>query len=145
MIRRPPRSTRTDPLFPYTTLFRAPAAGGVGRRADRLRLAARGAGVPGGRPRVPARGRRLHDRPDRRLHRPQVGGDLRLRARAAPDRVQDVLLVLTRRRSGLTGSMRNPAGGAAAVRLAWRKSEEKTPVLQSLMRISHAVCWLKKQ
>src|SRR3546814_7404771 len=23
MIRRPPRSTRTDPLFPYTTLFRA--------------------------------------------------------------------------------------------------------------------------
>src|SRR3546814_18380290 len=22
MIRRPPRSTRTDPLFPYTTLFR---------------------------------------------------------------------------------------------------------------------------
>src|SRR3546814_10912718 len=24
MIRRPPRSTRTDTLFPYTTLFRAP-------------------------------------------------------------------------------------------------------------------------
>src|SRR3546814_5645172 len=23
MLRRPPRSTRTDPLFPYTTLFRA--------------------------------------------------------------------------------------------------------------------------
>src|SRR3546814_1987286 len=34
MIRRPPRSTRTDTLFPYTTLFRSPegrgAAGGVG-------------------------------------------------------------------------------------------------------------------
>src|SRR3546814_16295902 len=27
MIRRPPRSTRTDPLFPYTTLFRAVALG----------------------------------------------------------------------------------------------------------------------
>src|SRR3546814_2250092 len=27
MIRRPPRSTRTDTLFPYTTLFRS--AGGV--------------------------------------------------------------------------------------------------------------------
>src|SRR3546814_16873530 len=27
MIRRPPRSTRTDTLFPYTTLFRSP--GGV--------------------------------------------------------------------------------------------------------------------
>src|SRR3546814_12595630 len=26
MIRRPPRSTRTDTLFPYTTLFRSPAA-----------------------------------------------------------------------------------------------------------------------
>src|SRR3546814_14677344 len=25
MIRRPPRSTRTDPLFPYTTLFRSGA------------------------------------------------------------------------------------------------------------------------
>src|SRR3546814_17383356 len=27
MIRRPPRSTRTDTLFPYTTLFRSAAAG----------------------------------------------------------------------------------------------------------------------
>src|SRR3546814_3938756 len=34
MIRRPPRSTRTDTLFPYTTLFRsafASTAGGDGR------------------------------------------------------------------------------------------------------------------
>src|SRR3546814_10254170 len=29
MIRRPPRSTRTDTLFPYTTLFRSGTAGGV--------------------------------------------------------------------------------------------------------------------
>src|SRR3546814_847161 len=27
MIRRPPRSTRTDTLFPYTTLFRSPICG----------------------------------------------------------------------------------------------------------------------
>src|SRR3546814_14429878 len=27
MIRRPPRSTRTDTLFPYTTLFRSPRIG----------------------------------------------------------------------------------------------------------------------
>src|SRR3546814_9885571 len=27
MIRRPPRTTRTDTLFPYTTLFRSPARG----------------------------------------------------------------------------------------------------------------------
>src|SRR3546814_14742712 len=26
MIRRPPRSTRTDTLFPYTTLFRSPGS-----------------------------------------------------------------------------------------------------------------------
>src|SRR3546814_17689786 len=26
MIRRPQRATRTDPLFPYTSLFRSPAA-----------------------------------------------------------------------------------------------------------------------
>src|SRR3546814_19846568 len=29
MIRRPPRSTRTDTLFPYTTLFRANEETGV--------------------------------------------------------------------------------------------------------------------
>src|SRR3546814_4492555 len=29
MIRRPPRSTRTDTLFPYTTLFRSSAAAGT--------------------------------------------------------------------------------------------------------------------
>src|SRR3546814_6072334 len=31
MIRRPPRSTRTDTLFPYTTLFRSRQAGSAGR------------------------------------------------------------------------------------------------------------------
>src|SRR3546814_8253809 len=30
MIRRPPRSTRTDTLFPYTTLFRSSAADAAG-------------------------------------------------------------------------------------------------------------------
>src|SRR3546814_7930568 len=29
MIRRPPRSTRTDTLFPYTTLFRSAIGGGM--------------------------------------------------------------------------------------------------------------------
>src|SRR3546814_5680855 len=31
MIRRPPRSTRTDTLFPYTTLFRSRNQPGIGR------------------------------------------------------------------------------------------------------------------
>src|SRR3546814_614526 len=38
MIRRPPRSTRTDTLFPYTTLFRSLGIGSVllGYLSDRL-------------------------------------------------------------------------------------------------------------
>src|SRR3546814_5084713 len=32
MIRRPPRSTRTDPLFPYTTLFRSSCCAGRCRK-----------------------------------------------------------------------------------------------------------------
>src|SRR3546814_5448256 len=62
MIRRPPRSTRTDTRFPYTTLFRsepAPArlnAGGIRRaaehggprRAGRDRMAAFHTGPPAG-------------------------------------------------------------------------------------------------
>src|SRR3546814_11130742 len=35
MIRRPPRATRTDTLFPFTTLFRSPVAG---RRAGRVAI-----------------------------------------------------------------------------------------------------------
>src|SRR3546814_296379 len=34
MIRRPPRSTRTDTLFPYTTLFRSDLAGSSHREAE---------------------------------------------------------------------------------------------------------------
>src|SRR3546814_9685899 len=42
MIRRPPRSTRTDTLFPYTTLFRS-----AGGRGDGARLGPRQRGVRG--------------------------------------------------------------------------------------------------
>src|SRR3546814_12334088 len=47
MIRRPPRSTRTDTLFPYTTLFRSgrivPVHAGGG---ERLRRRAAGGDAP---------------------------------------------------------------------------------------------------
>src|SRR3546814_5735669 len=43
MIRRPPRSTRTDTLFPYTTLCRSQAAGEPARN----RAAAGGGGGSG--------------------------------------------------------------------------------------------------
>src|SRR3546814_18098910 len=42
MIRRPPRSTRTDTLFPYTTLFRSQ------RRPRRARLSVRRGAASGG-------------------------------------------------------------------------------------------------
>src|SRR3546814_5276958 len=37
MIRRPPISTRTDTLFPYTTLFRSDTRGWVVQRRERTR------------------------------------------------------------------------------------------------------------
>src|SRR3546814_6427528 len=50
MIRRPPRSTRTDTLFPYTTLFRSFAPWVVAREnaeiAERAAAALRTSGVP---------------------------------------------------------------------------------------------------
>src|SRR3546814_14039801 len=53
MIRRPPRSTLTDTLFPYTTLFRSPHARRYARQ-DRSRTAApecRGVDAGGRNPR----------------------------------------------------------------------------------------------
>src|SRR3546814_6885074 len=44
MIRRPPRSTRTDTLFPYTTLFRSHAV--AAELQDRLVEGADGGDVP---------------------------------------------------------------------------------------------------
>src|SRR3546814_6792338 len=38
MIRRPPRSTRTDTLFPYTTLFRSVGGDPVDSRSDHQEL-----------------------------------------------------------------------------------------------------------
>src|SRR3546814_17121455 len=43
MIRRPPRSTRTDTLFPYTTLFRSVGDGPIGDARDFLFAAAKAA------------------------------------------------------------------------------------------------------
>src|SRR3546814_20075875 len=47
MIRRPPRSTRTDTLFPYTTLFRSQPARGSGP-GDQRQVDGRPAGGNGG-------------------------------------------------------------------------------------------------
>src|SRR3546814_13408977 len=68
MIRRPPRSTRTDTLFPYTTLFRSlprqrPAAHHLSGRRSR--------GFQG----PPHHGRRLGRRGDRKRPWRRRGGD----------------------------------------------------------------------
>src|SRR3546814_4501957 len=60
MIRRPPRSTRTDTLFPYTTLFRSRVHPDRGlAEPGSLRGAAHAAashpGLHPGRPRIPCR------------------------------------------------------------------------------------------
>src|SRR3546814_18198503 len=52
MIRRPPRSTRTDTLFPYTTLFRS-GDGEPGRREDHEALPEARHTELGGDPRRP--------------------------------------------------------------------------------------------
>src|SRR3546814_6012281 len=51
MIRRPPRSTRTDTLFPYTTLFRSAVPGRAGRARRRRNRGGRG--VRGAGPALP--------------------------------------------------------------------------------------------
>src|SRR3546814_1662525 len=45
MIRRPPRSTRTDTLFPYTTLFRSITLG-AGANAQQIFESLNSPGVP---------------------------------------------------------------------------------------------------
>src|SRR3546814_8506138 len=80
MIRRPPRSTRTDTLFPYTTLFRAagdPATGADGRRPP---LVAGGAARRGRA--ALGRARLGRDRQARGKHRQH--GPVRVRAQRRP-------------------------------------------------------------
>src|SRR3546814_20381977 len=71
MIRRPPRSTRTDTLFPYTTLFRSAAH--ATQRRDRL-CPAPGAELCQSRQLSEVQG--IH-RPHPRERRTSAGGDQR--------------------------------------------------------------------
>src|SRR3546814_9733974 len=95
MIRRPPRSTRTDTLFPYTTLFRSGGARSPG--AGRRRL-------------LHLRGRLGADQRQRgvlQAHagRDRRGGDARHRLRSRPRAaLRALLLRRTRGGHGRTGA-----------------------------------------
>src|SRR3546814_3029893 len=116
MIRRPPRSTRTDTLFPYTTLFRS----GQGIRREH-RIA------------VPA-----HRRQQRVGGREGGGED--------GDHGQPPGIGMPRpARTGLPETRKPARGGLAVSCLADARSEEHTSELPSLMRISYAVSCLKKK
>src|SRR3546814_13204856 len=73
MIRRPPRSTRTDTLFPYTTLFRSPDEPAL-RPVAVARRVRRGGPPPEFRPR---RGRAAPDRQRGQPPRAQTRGEPR--------------------------------------------------------------------
>src|SRR3546814_7565143 len=128
MIRRPPRSTRTDTLFPYTTLFRSRAGRATADRAYRSAPRAASALPP-----VDA---------DERAGRVGGGGarehqgrrDDFLRPSGAPERDGLRLAFPGFPRLGDVGQE-----GAGADRVhPYLRSEERTSELQSLMRISYA-------
>src|SRR3546814_9504680 len=128
MTRRPPRSTRTDTLFPYTTLFRSSQSGaGRPRTAQALSF------------------RALRSRRDPPLSRRRRGAGLLHQDRVAAD----THLYRPARAEGAGARTAGPGHlqAAAIVGLgrAGARSEEHTSELQSLMRISYAVFCLKKK
>src|SRR3546814_4009253 len=132
MIRRPPRSTRTDTLFPYTTLFRSaqllllPECNFVGFLHRKRRLALThetmlflgsvGFFVLGHRP----------------VSHTVAGGAGRTEG---PFISADKALAVTLAAFGFRGFVHH----------AYARSEEHTSELQSLMRHSYAVFCLKKK
>src|SRR3546814_2626549 len=135
MIRRPPESTRTDTLFPYTTLFRSHIYWGNKLDIDSRRVT----------------WRRVLDMNDRALRDitsslggvangfpRQTGFDITVASEVMAifcladgladleRRLGDIVIAYTRDRKPI-------------------RSEEHTSELQSLMRISYAVFFLKKK
>src|SRR3546814_2764944 len=115
MIRRPPRSTRTDTLFPYTTLFRSI-----------VNIASNSA---------------LHPTAKSLLaYSTSKAGIAGLTRAAAMEVVQDGIAV----NAVLPGNTSTAGHQLGGHRLSGR-SEEHTSELQSLMRTSYAVFCLKKK
>src|SRR3546814_6319803 len=131
MIRRPPRSTRTDTLFPYTTLFRS-------------------------RKRVTLESLRKIGRPSRSefdaQYQARLGASRRLekqRYRLSHQQhckgVRHGHQRFYRPKFGRRPDRSSSARPAPCRALPCPRSEEHTSELQSLMRISYAVFCLKKK
>src|SRR3546814_6278573 len=139
MIRRPPRSTRTDTLVPYTTLFRSSPTGAFF---------------------CPKRGLTGHDRGSTRVAR-EVNGPTRINrepntlarivAGGYPRRMSQVTAHKDAERADNVGfwvgvgAMTLIGGALYVAHRVLMRSEEHTSELQSLMRISYAVFCLKKK
>src|SRR3546814_5742425 len=126
MYRRPPSSTRTDTLFPYTTLvrseqFQRPEHGRLGR-GDAIEQAA--AGVVSAVV--------VHQEADAaQFH--------------AVDRLAEPAVAMQRLQHEAVATQRTQHVRVFRRALAVHRSEEHTSELQSLMRISYAVFCLKKK
>src|SRR3546814_5807697 len=118
MIRRPPRSTRTDTLFPYTTLFRSLGCLCRPRRGTASLRRAFG-----------------NQRPDQRKFAPEADHRKPIHCRHLA-----AFFVLRCGPSACRSTERAIEPSAAR-----RRSEEHTSELQSLMRISYAVFCLNKK
>src|SRR3546814_1471930 len=128
MIRRPPISTRTDTLFPYTTLFRSRAA------AER---SGAGCGVCSPRSGDCVIGRRFL------LHKANI-----ISAGCTLTIAEGKTLLETALDAGIAyphGCRSGRCGACKTRLLSGERSEEHTSELQSLMRISYAVFCLKKK
>src|SRR3546814_4857731 len=115
MIRRPPRSTRTDTLFPYTTLFRSSVLS--------KKIAAGSTHV-------------VIDIP--------VGPTAKVRSKESARHLAERMRAVAAR-SGLEARCLLTDGTQPVGRGVGPRSEEHTSELQSLMRISYAVFCLKKK
>src|SRR3546814_2120747 len=121
MKRRPPMSTRTDTLFPSPTLFRA---------AELLVPAIAGGGAPCAKTKNPRRAR--------------VSGRLWLDLLLVACPVARPRIARTIIRTAII-AVEGVAGGGTEAGHGWKRSEEHTSELQSLMSISYAVFCLKKK
>src|SRR3546814_7272571 len=130
MVRQPPRSTRTDTRFPYTTLFRSGRheriSAGIDVEQHALRAFKQNA--------VAALARFVKCHPDRLGERQDERSDVpKLRHQRVP----------VHGRLAKAGAQRVMMSAEPIQLRAQIRSEEHTSELQSLMRISYAVFCLK--